>query len=338
MSGVSVNHRPVSADGPPAEPRLHPEPSAPMTSPTTTGHLRSMTGQGHAEREDSLGMVSAEVRTVNHRGFKCSFRTPDGLGWVEARLEKLARSRIHRGAVYLTIRWQRPPGGGLPAIDHAALEKYYRELAKVRDALGEPVSIDLTRLAELPGVVVQSTEDWREHEGIWDVVRGTVEDAIDNLNEMRRDEGRAMRRTLVDECVAIRRRLDEVIRLAPQTLEAYQTRLEGKVRRVLEQNGLEVPTVDLLREIQLYADRSDISEETTRLASHLQMFESILGGDGDGDTTPEAAGRKLDFVIQEMFRETNTIGSKASHAEISSHVVEIKCAIERMRELVQNLE
>ena len=121
-------------------------------------------------------------------------------------------------------------------------------------------------------------------------------------------------------------------------VENYRNRLQAKVQRVLAEHHLEVGPVDLLREVQIYADRSDISEEVTRLTSHLSMFLAVLDGENAGQNEREPSGRKLDFVIQEMFRETNTIGSKASDAEISSHVVEIKCGIERMRELVQNLE
>lgn len=316
--------------------RPHLANSAPMTSPNTTCTLRSMTGQGHAELQDALGTVTVEVRTVNHRGFKCSPRTSESLAWLESRIEKIARSMIRRGAVYLTVNWQRPPGQGLPSIDTAALENYYRQLTRVRDTIGEAAKIDLTALVDLPGVVVPAPENWRDHEELWAIVERAVCDAIENLNAMRRAEGAAMIQTLVRECAAIRGHLDSVCRLAPRTIDLYRNRLESKIRRVLEEHRLEIPTFDLLREVQIYADRSDVSEELTRLDSHLQMFHGILQGNGNAD--PEPSGRKLDFVTQEMFRETNTIGSKASDAEVSSHVVEIKCAIERMRELVQNLE
>ena len=118
---------------------------------------------------------------------------------------------------------------------------------------------------------------------------------------------------------------------APRVVETYRQRLESKIGRVLEQHGLEFSPGDLLRDIQLFADRSDISEEIVRLASHLNLFDLTLQGS-------EASGRKLDFIVQEMFRETNTIGSKAADAEISALVVDIKCAIERIRELVQNIQ
>ena len=143
-----------------------------------------------------------------------------------------------------------------------------------------------------------------------------------------------MAETLDQERGQVVARLKRIEQLAPRAVDVYRNRLQGKIERVLQEHGLQVQAVDLLREVQLYADRVDISEEIMRLGSHLAMFASaLLGGD-----EPEPTGRKLDFILQEMFRETNTIGSKASDAEISAEVVEIKCAIERMRELVQNLE
>ena len=145
-----------------------------------------------------------------------------------------------------------------------------------------------------------------------------------------------MAETLSSDCATVSERLNRIRTMAPRAVESYRSRLQAKIQRVLEEHDQKVQTVDLLREVQIYADRVDISEEITRLGSHLQMFSDVL--EGKEAETREPMGRKLDFILQEMFRETNTIGSKAADAEISSHVVEIKCAIERMRELVQNLE
>ena len=157
-----------------------------------------------------------------------------------------------------------------------------------------------------------------------------------------------MAASLRADCDVIRQHVDQIAELGPRSVDTYQKRLETKIQRVLAQHEIEVPMIDLLREVQIYADRVDYSEEITRLGSHLQLFEQTLCGSasgsnqatGNGETAgdPEPSGRKLEFIVQEMLRETNTIGSKASQTEISGHVVEIKCAIERMRELVQNLE
>lgn len=308
-------------------------------SQTSTTNVRSMTGQGHAQSQSDLGTISVEVRTVNHRGFKCSPRTSEGLSPLDSRIEALVRDWIHRGSVHLTVNWRQPPGRGLPQIDTAALESYYRSLKQVRTALDETdAPVDLTSLISLPGVMVPAAQNRRDLEPLWELVQQAVRQALEKLNEMRTIEGASMAAKLHQECGDIEDRLEAISKRAPRAVDRYRARLQSKIERALAEHEIEVQTVDLLREVQLYADRADISEEITRLASHLKMFLSVLGGEKDASGAPEPSGRKLDFITQEMFRETNTIGSKAADAEISSHVVEIKCAIERMRELVQNIE
>jgi uncharacterized protein (TIGR00255 family) len=296
-----------------------------------------MTGQGHASEQAELGSVTVEVRTVNNRGFKCSPRISESLSSLETKIEALARSLIHRGTVHLSVSWRKPAGENIPCIDSDVLQAYVHQLQQVRVAADDvQSSIDLSALVSLPGVIVSSREDRRNDDQLWDFVQGTIVKAIENLNQMRVIEGERMAESLTTDCDDVRERLDLIGQLAPRAVDGYRNRLQAKIERVLKDHDLEVDAVDLLREVQIYADRIDISEEITRLGSHLMMFADVIQGK-NGDK-PEPTGRKLDFIIQEMFRETNTIGSKAADAEISAHVVEIKCAIERMRELVQNLE
>ena len=295
-----------------------------------------MTGQGRAVEESEQGTVLVEVRTVNNRGFKCALRLSDSLFSFESRIEALARSLIHRGTVHLSVSWRSAAGEDAPRLDADVLRGYYRQLKEIQAAVGDSqTAIDLATLTTLPGVLLSPRDRRGDDEGIWNLVVTVIRRAIANLNEMRAGEGAHMADTLRGDCDQIRRSLDKISRLAPRAAEAYRVRLETKVRRLLAEHELEVPAVDLLREVQIFADRADISEEITRLESHLKMFLAALEGNGDGR---DPTGRKLDFVIQEMFRETNTIGSKAADSEVSAEVVEIKCAIERMRELVQNLE
>ena len=190
----------------------------------------------------------------------------------------------------------------------------------------------------LPGVIVSARDKFDDDGPLWELVQTTILQTIEHLNEMRAAEGASMATTLREECDQIRSRVAQIAELAPRTIDTYRTRLEAKIQRALAENDLKIESVDLLREVQIYADRADFSEEITRLSSHLDMFLATLSRPSASAEGPEPAGRKLDFIIQEMFRETNTIGSKAADAEVSAHVVEIKCAIERMRELVQNLE
>jgi uncharacterized protein (TIGR00255 family) len=305
-----------------------------------------MTGQGHAQSHASthgdLGSVNVEVRTINNRGFKCSPRLSDSLMMLENKVEALARSMIHRGTVQLSVSWRRPANENLPQVDVDALQSYVNQLQQVRSATGDDsINIDLASLMQLPGVIVAAQNSAADNDQLWDFVQAVVVEAIDNLNQMRQIEGGRMAESLRGDCAVIRDHLQKIQSLTPRSTETYRERLESKVKRILEENDLSVGQVDLLREVQIYADKVDISEEVTRLDSHLTMFIDVLSGRdsvGKGPGKGAPMGRKLDFVIQEMFRETNTTGSKASDAEISAHVVEIKCAIERMRELVQNLE
>ncbi|MGI9474233.1 MAG: YicC/YloC family endoribonuclease [Rubripirellula sp.] len=299
--------------------------------------VRSMTGQGHATEQGALGAVTVEVRTVNNRGFKCAPRISEALSTLEPKIEALTRSLIHRGTVHMSVSWRRPPGENLPRIDGNALQAYLDQLQQLDHSTGGiTASIDLATLMTLPGVIGAAREDRRDDDTLWEFIESSVRAAIGNLDEMRMAEGSRMGETLDADCQTVRERLEGIREVAPRAVETYRSRLQAKIQRVLDEHEQQVQAVDLLREVQLYADRVDISEEITRLASHLQMFSDVLEGKEAEEREP--MGRKLDFILQEMFRETNTIGSKAADSEISAHVVEIKCAIERMRELVQNLE
>lgn len=295
-----------------------------------------MTGQGHASEQGELGTVSVEIRTVNNRGFKFSPRVSDSLATLESKMEAVTRSLIHRGTVHLTVSWRRVASESLPNVDVKVLQAYLDQLAEVQADAALNATVDLAALMTLPGVIGSVREDRRDDAGLWSLVEQVIRSAIENLDEMRLTEGGRMGTTLTEDCSIVTDRLGRIREIAPRAVESYRSRLELKIQRVLEEHDKQVQTVDLLREVQIYADRVDISEEITRLGSHLQMFDDVLAG--KEAELREPMGRKLDFILQEMFRETNTIGSKAADAEISSHVVEIKCAIERMRELVQNLE
>lgn len=307
-----------------------------------------MSGQGHASEQASIGSVSVEIRTVNNRGLKCNLRVSDPLSSLESKIESQIRSLIHRGSVSVTVSFRRPAGQDLPTLNSEALVSYAKTLADVNQSLAAAgrsdtaFRIDLGSLITLPGMINQPKES-RVDSSLATLVADTVSQAVQNLNQMRAAEGANMARSLQTDRDLIRQHLGSVSELAPRAVDRYEKRLRAKIEKILAEHELESQPTDLLREVQIYADRADISEEITRLSSHLDLFSDVLAGDCSvGEKPehdkPEPTGRKLDFITQEMFRETNTIGSKAADAEISSHVVEIKCAIERIRELVQNLE
>jgi uncharacterized protein (TIGR00255 family) len=168
-------------------------------------------------------------------------------------------------------------------------------------------------------------------DAIWPVVELAIRQALDGLARMRQEEGRAMASDLAENCRAIAVELEAVERLAPRVVESYRQRLTEKLTKLLDEYSVTVQVGDVVREVGLFAERSDISEELVRLRSHLEQFVSIMAAG-------ESNGRKLEFVTQEMFREANTIGSKSNDAEIARHVIEIKSGIERIREMIQNVE
>jgi uncharacterized protein (TIGR00255 family) len=233
-----------------------------------------------------------------------------------ARIHKLPVSVVNRIAAGEVV--ERPASAVKELLENA----FDASPSRVDVAL-EQGGIALVRVVDDGGGI--------EADEVWPLVNEATLIAIDNIDQMRAAEGATMAAVLRDELRSIAGHRDLIAGLAPNVVQQYRDRIESRVQRFIEGRGIEVTQLDLLREVQLFADRADISEELTRLASHLTMFEETM-------TNTEAAGRKLDFIIQEMFRETNTIGSKAGDARIAASVVEIKCSIERMRELVQNIE
>ena len=238
-----------------------------------------MTGQGYASNKGELGQVSVEVRTVNNRGFKCSPRVSDSLASLESRIEALARSLIHRGSIHLNVSYRPPDDQVLPKIDGDVLQAYYRELQRAKEAVGGGAEIDLASLMMLPGVIRTARQDRRDDESLWDFVRQSVVDAFENLNEMRSAEGANLAVTLNADCDLVQSHVESIAELAPRAVDTYRNRLQGKIERILTQHDLESQPVDLLREVQVYADRIDVSEEITRLDSHIKMFRGALAGD-----------------------------------------------------------
>jgi uncharacterized protein (TIGR00255 family) len=216
-------------------------------------------------------------------------------------------------------------------VNARVLDSYRRQLDQLRRDWSVPGGTDLEALLLLPGVVQADLEAGYDATESWTVVGPAIEAALANLDHMRAEEGRTMAADMRANCQAAADWLAQIRGRAPQVIDAYRNRLAERVRRVLEEYQTKLDPADLVREVSLYAERCDISEEIVRLASHLEQFESIM-------QLPESSGRKLEFLIQEMFRETNTIGSKSYDVEIARLVIEIKTAIERLREMIQNVE
>lgn len=293
--------------------------------------LLSMTGFGEAHQQaDGLAVV-VEVRTINNRYFKFTMRTGEGYSALESRVESMVRDHIKRGTVQVSVQVERSNSPDDFSINLRVLENYRQQLQKLQGRGGNKDEVPVQSFLLLPGVVKERLSDPSMIEADWPVIERTLQAALDQLQKMRRDEGQAMAADLAANCRTIAAELKQIESRAPSVIDAYRVRLEDRVRTAMEEHKLVLNPADLVREIAIYAERSDISEEIVRLGSHLQQFDQMMG-------SSESAGRRLEFLTQEMLREVNTIGSKSTDVEIARHVIEIKATIERLREMIQNVE
>jgi uncharacterized protein (TIGR00255 family) len=293
--------------------------------------LLSMTGHGEATRHGPGLSVAVEVRTVNNRYFKLSLRASEGYSALEPQIEAIVRRHIRRGTVQLNLQVEHETDADEFRLNEAVLRSYLAQLGRITGHSQESQLSALPHLLALPGVVNERVPQPDRLAAEWPTIEGVLEEACRRLDEMRADEGKAMARDLSANATAIAGELSAIEKRTPQIVDAYRQRLIDRLKAMLAELGVQIQPADVVREVGIFAERSDISEEIVRLKSHLEQFASVM-------IAGESQGRKLEFLTQEMFRETNTIGSKANDAEIARHVIEIKTAIERMREMIQNVE
>jgi uncharacterized protein (TIGR00255 family) len=293
--------------------------------------LLSMTGFGEAHSQEENLVVAVEVRAINNRHFKLTARLGENYSFLEPLVEELVRQSVRRGTVQVALRVDRAHRPDDFKLNTAVLDSYRRQLSALQTEWGLVRDMPLEALLALPGVVEEHTPGAEEAQADWPVIRKALEAALLRLTAMRRQEGQAMAADLAANCRDIAVQLDEIVRRAPLVSQGYRERLFERINRILSEHGVTVQPADIVREAAVFAERSDISEETVRLRSHLDQVLTTL-------EHPESNGRKLEFLTQEMVRETNTIGSKSNDIEIAHRVVEIKGALERIREMIQNVE
>jgi uncharacterized protein (TIGR00255 family) len=292
-----------------------------------------MTGYGEASYQSEALSLGIELRALNNRYLKVSLRAPEPYNLLESEFEKVVRRTVKRGTLQIHLRCERRSEAQDFRINAVALRSYLAQLRGLGDELGVGgrEEVFLAQALALPGVVPEPGTSALKLEDEWPVMERVLEEALGRLQAMRGEEGRAMAQELLQHRDHIAAELAAIRARGPAVAVAYRDRLLERVRGLLADLDIQIDRSDLIKEVSIFAERSDIAEEVTRLASHLEQFQAILG-------EPESAGRKLEFLTQEMFREANTIGSKASDVEISRHVVEIKGTLEKIRELVQNVE
>lgn len=295
--------------------------------------IYSMTGFGQAEGEANGISYAVEIKTVNNRFLKPNIKLPEIMAFLEDDIDKLLRQNLSRGTINYVLRLKQTSPNGLFDIDENILRAIVERLSRIKHSadIGPLWRIDIGNLLTLPGVIRPAVPDKEMLEQIKETILKISQQAIDKLKEMRAAEGRFLQADLQDNCSAIRIALEQIRARCPIVLREYTNKLKERIDELLAEAKLKLDEETLLREVAVFAEKSDISEEIARLNSHLQSFDQSCQAN-------ELAGRKLDFISQEMLREANTIASKASDAEIIHYVIDMKCRIDRIKEQIQNVE
>ncbi len=287
-----------------------------------------MTGFGLGEATLGEGRVVLEVRSLNHRFLDVRVRVPSELSDQGFYLEQLARERLERGRYDIGVRLEGTPLPP-PRLDTARARAAYRALAQLRDELAPGSELPITAVTAVPDLL--STSSAADVDAVRAALALVLERGLQSLDEMRRTEGAALERELSGRLGSARTLLQSIAARGDEMVRAHRERLRQRLDRLLADTGVRVEDGRIETEIAVIADRSDVTEELVRLESHYAQFEELLKKD-------EAVGRRLDFLLQEIGREVNTVGSKSQDAPVAHLVVEMKSEIERMREQVQNVE
>jgi len=293
--------------------------------------INSMTGYGGAQGEVNGINYVVEVKAVNNRYFKTIIKLPELAAFLEEDIERLLRKNLSRGTVNYVLRLKDVSANALFDIDEAALQTIVEKLSRIGSCVDISGTVDIGGLLNLPGVIRPTLPDGKIAEQIRELVLKISQEAIDKLKQMRALEGKFLEADLQKHCRAIEQDLERIRARSAAVLKEYAKRLKKRVEELLAHAELKLDEEILAREVAIYADRSDISEEIARLDSHLKQFAQSCQAN-------DQAGRRLDFIGQEMLREANTIASKASDSEIARWVVDVKCQIDRIKEQVQNVE
>ena len=285
-----------------------------------------MTGFGEARFVAPHLNVGVEIRAVNNRHFKLAAKISEPFAALEPEFEKLIRDVVRRGTIQLAVRVDRPRRDEDYRLNPIALRSYLHQAEAVVGAS----SPCLSGVLALPGVVETRREAIDDPREEWPTLSQVVNEALGKFQASRAEEGKAMAEELISLSQIVADQLGQVEARGPHVVASYQARLEERVKNLLQGRAMIEPK-DLIREVAILAERADVAEEIIRLRAHLHQYSAVIA-------EPESAGRKLEFVVQEMGREINTMGSKANDIEISRSVVEMKGALEKIRELIQNVE
>ena len=290
--------------------------------------IKSMTGYGKSSLSINLREYQVEVKTVNHKYIDTNIRLPRSISYLEDDIRKLITSKLKRGKVDVLITFENFNKDDNEIKINKELAKMYidsfKDLAQEENL---STNIDVTEITKLPDVVIVKSNI--DEEQIKTELLQVVENAINNLIEMRQSEGTRISDDILDKISQIEEKNEEIFGLSTGLIREYVVKLETRIKEILKTEELDKSR--LMQEIVIYADKCSVEEEVTRLRSHISQLREII-------KSKEPTGKKMDFLIQEMNRETNTIGSKANNLEITNRVIDINTILEDIREQVQNIE
>lgn len=291
--------------------------------------MKSMTGYGQHKETIGARTIRAEIRAVNHRYFDCTVKAPRMYGFLEDAVKKMAGKSIARGKIEVHIAVEHEDASDISvSVNQAVAGQYLAALQNLRDCYTLPDDISVMQLAKLSDVLEFKRVEQDADEMTHDVIT-VLETALSHFHAMRELEGEKLRCDMQERLCAIEQMVTQVETLAPERVSQYREKLLVRMREVLGDTTIDEQRI--LTEAAIFADKTAVDEETVRLRSHLDQMQQMLAEEG-------AIGRKLDFIVQEMNREANTIGSKANDAALSKIVVDMKSEIEKIREQVQNVE
>lgn len=292
--------------------------------------IRSMTGYGKGTLEIESRQYQIEIKSVNHRYSDISIKIPKTLSYLEEEIKKEISEKIKRGKIDVFVTFENNSEEGKEIKINKEIAKLYikqlKELAEEEKILS---NIEVVDISKFPDVLTIKADE--NDEKIKKEVIQTTQEAINKILEMKEAEGKKISRDLLERLERIENKIEEISQKSTGLIEGYVVKLEKRIKEILKTE--EIDKSRLAQEVVIYADKCSIEEEITRLKSHIYQFKKLII-----DNKNEAIGKKLDFIIQEMNRETNTIGSKANNLEITNAVIDIKTIIEDIREQIQNIE
>ena len=290
--------------------------------------VKSMTGYGKSSLSINSREYQVEIRTVNHKYIDTSIKMPRVISYLEEDIRKLVASKIKRGKIDISISFENySEDGNDIRINTELAQMYIENLRKLAEEENISANIEVTEITRLPDVLtIKSNLDENQ---IKTELLQTVEEAINQLINMRQSEGEKISSDILTKIAQIEAKKQEIVSLSTGLIDEYVVKLEARIKELLKTEELDKSR--LMQEVVIYADKCSVEEEITRLTSHIEQLRNLINVD-------EPSGKKMDFIIQEMNRETNTIGSKANNLEITNRVVDIKTILEDVREQIQNIE